>query len=429
MYHFVSLFLIIVKLKGVDCSFRQLVYRTCQRAEFALLSTEGEPTIESQNVFWHNILPYPPSFLLYKQACFSVSADSQVLLATAKSPANVTSWDINDIGFQANTAQKPVSSFFHLEEWLPASKNPHYRVLGHLVTCQSIFVGDLSVDDREAHWEVIDSNGLFMAQPGDQSASAFISISDIQTSRCHHYLFKDLKHNLLLLYATGIIIINTEAMVIMRIDVNAAADQREWKNVMDGDASHAESLPICGVGQGSPLLVVSQDGLTLAYLSRLVDGPGNLWMLQRWDTTTGFLTHSSTLNIRQQKPMSLVLSASGTISIIVTSHSESRETSLRIVSFDNGGAVHEVIDCGHPYWSKETFPVVASFPDERKIAYLTEDAHTMVIQDIRAKNDIFRHHFPPYEVPSDIMITPDGKTLITVHPLPHVIRIWNVEGL
>ncbi|KAK0430620.1 hypothetical protein EV421DRAFT_2024988 [Armillaria borealis] len=303
----------------------------------------------NSNVFWHNILPYLPNFLLYKQACFSVSADSQVLLATAKSPANVTSWDINDIGFQANTAQKPVSSFFHLEEWLPASKNPHYHV---------------SVDDHEAHWEVVDSNGLFMAQPGDQSASAFISISDIQTSHCHHYLFKDSKHNLLLLYAMGIIIINTEAMVIMRIDVNAITDQREWKNVMDGDVSHVESLPIRHVGQGSPLLVVSQDGLTLAHLSWLVDGPDNLWMLQHWDTTTGFLTHSSTLNIHQQKPVSLVLSASGTTSIIVTSHDEGRETSLHIVPFDDGGTVSEVVNFSSPYWSGKTFQVVASFPDK-----------------------------------------------------------------
>ncbi len=60
---------------------------------------------------------------------------------------------------------------------------------------------------------------------GDQSASAFISISDIQTPHCYHYLFKDLKHYHLLLYAVGFIIINTQTMVFMRINVNATTNQ------------------------------------------------------------------------------------------------------------------------------------------------------------------------------------------------------------
>ncbi len=95
--------------------------------------------------------------------------------------------------------------------------------------------------------------------------------------------------------------------------------------------------------------------------------------------------------------------------------------------FDNGGAVHEVIDCGNLPWSQETFQVVASFPDEQKIAYITEDA--MVIRDIQAKNDIFHHHFPHEHKPSIIVITPDGKTLFTVHPWVNVIRTWHIEGL
>ncbi len=258
-------------------------------------STEGQLTIESRNVFWHNILPYPSNLIIYQKTCFSVSADSQILIATTTDCANVLSWGINDIGFLANPAEKLTSLFFESEESLPALKDPQYHVLSHLVVSQSMFVGDLSGDDHGACWEVIDSNG-----PGDQSVSAFISISDIQISHCHHYLFKDLKHNVLLLYAMGIIIINIEAMVLMRIDINTTACH-EWKNIMVGDASHAESHPIHCVGQGNPLLVVSQDGSTLAHLSRLVDGPSDLWMLQHWDTTTGFLTHSSTLNIHQQK--------------------------------------------------------------------------------------------------------------------------------
>ncbi len=329
-------------------------------------STEGQLTIKSRNVFWHSILPYPSDSIIYWKACFSVSADSQVLVATTTDRANVLSWGINDIGFLANPAEKLASLFFESEESLPALKDPQYHVLGHLITCQSMFVDDRSGDDCGACWEVIESNGS-----GDQSASAFISISDIQTSHCHHYLFKDSKHNVLLLYAMGIIIINVEAMVLMRIDINTTACH-EWKNIVVGDASHAESHPIHCVGQGNPLLVVSQDGSTLAHLSQLVNGMGDLWMLRHWDTTTGFLSHSSTLNIHQQKPVSLVLSASGTTSIIVTS--EDRKTSLHIVPSDNGGAVYEMIDCGDFYWCKETFQVVASFPDEQKIAYLMENA-------------------------------------------------------
>ncbi len=275
------------------------------------------------------------------------------------------------------------------------------------------------------HCEVIDGGGLVAAQPGDQSASAFISISDIQTSNCHHYLFKDLKHYYLLLYAAGFIIINTQTIALMRIDANATSNQYEWKNIVEGDALQEKSLPISPVGQGSPLLVVSQDGSTLAHLSQLVDSPGDLWMLRHWDTTTGFLTHSSTLKIHQQKPVSLVLSASGTTSIIVTS--KGLKTSLHIVPFDNGGVVHKVIDCGNLFLSQETFQVVASFPDNQKIAYLMEDA--MVIRDIQAKKDIFHHPFSPVHEPSNIMITPDGKTLITVHPWVHIIRTWHIEGL
>ncbi|PBK87872.1 hypothetical protein ARMGADRAFT_446610 [Armillaria gallica] len=298
-------------------------------------------------------------------------------------------------------------------------------MLGHLVACQSMFMGDLSEDDHEAHCEVIDGGGLVAAQPGDQSASALISISDIQTSNCHHYLFKDLKDYHLLLYMSGFIIINTQTTVLMRTDVNATTNQCEWKNIVEGDALQGESLPIPHVGQSSPLLVVSQDGSTLAHLSQLVDDPGDLWMLRHWDTTTGFLTHSSTLDIHQQKPVSLVLSASGTTSIIVTS--EDRKTFLHIVPFDNGGAVHEVIDFSSSYWSIETFQMVVSFPDDKKIAYITQDS--MVIRDIQTKKDIFHHNFSFIHQPSNIIITPDGKTLITAHPRSGVIRTWSVEGL
>ncbi|PBK81335.1 hypothetical protein ARMGADRAFT_1171450 [Armillaria gallica] len=49
-----------------------------------------------------------------------------VLIATTKDHAKTISWNINDIGFQANPAQKWTSSFFNLEEWLPALKDPHY---------------------------------------------------------------------------------------------------------------------------------------------------------------------------------------------------------------------------------------------------------------------------------------------------------------
>ncbi|KAK0229512.1 hypothetical protein EDD85DRAFT_130610 [Armillaria nabsnona] len=237
-------------LKDVDSSFRQLIYHVCQCAEFTLLSTERQPTIESQNVIWHNILPYLYYLLNCNSACFSVSTDSHVLIGI-DDDADIVSWDINDIGFQAIPAWKQASSFFNLEKELPALKDLCYHVLGHLVACQSMFMGDLSGDDHEACWEVINGNSLFMAQPGDQSESALISISDIQTSHCHHYLFNDLKHCHLLLYAAGFIIINTQTTVLMRIDVNATVDQHKWKNIVEGDVLQAELLPIRPVGQGS----------------------------------------------------------------------------------------------------------------------------------------------------------------------------------
>ncbi len=83
------------------------------------------------------------------KTCFSASADSHVLIGIDDN-ADTLSWDINDIGFQVNPAQKQASSFFNLEEWLPALEDPCYHVLGHLVACQSMFMGDLSVDDYEA---------------------------------------------------------------------------------------------------------------------------------------------------------------------------------------------------------------------------------------------------------------------------------------
>ncbi len=67
----------------------------------------------------------------------------------------------------------------------------------------------------------------------------------------------------------------------------------------------------------------------------------------------------------EQKPVSLVLSASGATSIIVTS--EDQKAFLHIVPFDNGGAVHEVIDCGDFYWCKETFQVVHLSPMNEKL--------------------------------------------------------------
>ncbi len=51
-------------------------------------------------------------------------------------------------------------------------------------------------------WKVdrYDSDGTLT----DRSASAFISVYNIQTSRYHHFLFKGLMSYKLLLYATGI---------------------------------------------------------------------------------------------------------------------------------------------------------------------------------------------------------------------------------
>ncbi|PBK87905.1 hypothetical protein ARMGADRAFT_447104 [Armillaria gallica] len=430
-------------LKGIDFSFHHLIYCTFQCAESTLLSTtpEMQSNIKSQNVFWHNILPC--SHLWIGNCPFSFSTDSQVLFANDAS--TVMSWDINDIEIQDYPDQKKMSSFFNSEEWLPALNlwSSDYHVLGHFVVRISTFVDDLSVDDHGGHWKVIDnrnSGGIFMAQ--DQSASVFISISNMQTSFCHHYRFKDLKQHNLLLYSTGIIIINTQAMVLMRIDVNAFANKHEWKMIVDGSALQAEyssswsSSPSLQRSSSesffdhyirlhklhilrSLCLVVSKDGSTVAHLSRPVDD--DRWMLQCWNIMTGD-TFSITLNIGQQELLSLILSAKGTTSIIVTSRDN--RTSLHIVSLDNCGAILEVIDVGNQYWSERNFKA-AFFPDEQKITYLMENV--MVIRDIQAQKDIFQHPFPSGDVPHSIMITPDGKTLITFHH--EVIRTWCVEGL
>ncbi len=52
--------------------------------------------------------------------------------------------------------------------------------------------------------------------------SAYISIYNIQTLHCYHYIFKGLKTYKLLLYATGVVIIDTQTNALMRISVNSA---------------------------------------------------------------------------------------------------------------------------------------------------------------------------------------------------------------
>ncbi len=76
MYHFISLFSNQCKVKGHRLQLSSTWYCACQRAESTLLSTERQPSIESQNVFWHNILPHQISFY---QALKTVSVYLQTL--------------------------------------------------------------------------------------------------------------------------------------------------------------------------------------------------------------------------------------------------------------------------------------------------------------------------------------------------------------
>ncbi|KAK0437162.1 hypothetical protein EV421DRAFT_1075347 [Armillaria borealis] len=431
----------------VDNSFRLLTFRACQNAELELIPRmREEPPIgpfEAQ-VHWNNNLPYAPQLVTGPTTPrFSVSADSQFLVATQSVGNNATImlWPIHVV-FQERPTPKPISSFFNLEESL---KNPQYDALGCLVTRSAVADYRSVIDSNsnsQAHWEVI---GKYSdAALANESTSAFISIHDVQTSCSHHYVFRGLTTYDLLLYATGIIIIDTQALVLMRIDVDTT-DQgvpRLWIRVSEGDALQLEYTSLWSSDDSSQhsddsskleydffhtlpkgQFVVSKDGLTLAHLQHQSDDDRRTFRC--WSTTTGTILFTQEITSFQE------ISANATTFSITTQ--QNGKLFLQIIPSETDNTGDNMAPLQVDFAPRPSMRRLAVFSNERKIAYVT--TKDMFILDVQAKKNIFRHPFPydsrfRYDVderPSDIVITPDGKNLLTVHPW--IIRIWHVDVL
>ncbi|KAK0442800.1 uncharacterized protein EV420DRAFT_1649549 [Desarmillaria tabescens] len=451
------------RLKDVDNSFRLLMYRACQHAEKDLIPKirDDEPVGPcGAKVHWHDILEYSPHLMFGGVGVFSTSADSQMLVAATEDHTSLAFWNIS---VPKKPALISISSFFDPEESL---EDPQYNILGCVVT-RSVVVR-YPYSRPQAHCDIIGRcpDGTTVA---DQSATVLISICDIRTPQsCYHYLFEGLKTYKVLLYVTSIIIVDMQAMALVRIDVNttdrhvhSTPGLHSWIRVAEGDALQREYSPSWANRNSlhhsfsrseldSPLwerysydseleeapgrfLVVSKDGSTLAHLFRSDRSHRNSDIVLRcWSTTTGDVL-STTANFgefREHRLVSLRISASGTTCLLITRESFDN-TSLHIVpSSSDNGIEYDVI-----YLEGIDQASVAFLPDERRIAYTTNGGTSsdMVIRDIRDKHDIFRHPFPYDEIhdyderPLDIVVTPDGKTLITVHPW--VIRTWHIEAL
>ncbi|SJL10355.1 uncharacterized protein ARMOST_13741 [Armillaria ostoyae] len=395
-------------LADIDNSFRLIVCHAYQRVEFDLVPRIRLAQPIAARVLCYNILC---SDLPLGTMGFSVSADSRTLIGTTDDDVtSYTSWDINETHVLEERPLEPMSSFFNLEESLPAMEDPYYHVLGYLVARQSTVVDYPSVVDPRANWETINRHSDSPLAAQGQPASSLISVRN-QASHPQHYLFKGLEDCNLLLYATGIIVIDTQAKVLMRIDMNTA--DRIWIRVAEEDASQPLRLV------DGPLIEVSQDGSTLTQLSC---PDREHWVLHRWSTTTGAILSTKNMESDLHRPKSLLLSANGTTSVIIAEDHEDHSY-LHIIPSDNSGEP-EVIRVKDVYQGS-----VAFLPGGTKIAYTAEDYHNedLVIRDVRAKKDIFRHPFPRFQRPWRILVTPDGKTLITAHMQD--IRTWCIEAL
>ncbi|KAK0215452.1 hypothetical protein IW262DRAFT_218758 [Armillaria fumosa] len=279
----------------LNCSFRLLTYHACQDAELRFgpilpawklvvgpgipyePSTRLCPSRQNPEVHWHNIIPYEGVYFISSSA-FSVSADSQTLVGTPWHPeALVMRLHIN-ASVQEKPSQTPMSSFFASDLSL---NNPKYEAFGCLVTRSAVI--DYQPDSHFQDWEVV---GPYH-ESGNQSASAFISVHDIGSSRSYHCIFRGLKTYSLLLYTTGIVVIDTQAMVFIRIDVNSLNDRhvpRIWTRIDEGDTLQLGRFPL-----RNHLFRVSKDGLTLAHIQYRSDGDrlDPRTTLRRWNTATG----------------------------------------------------------------------------------------------------------------------------------------------
>ncbi|KAK0492541.1 hypothetical protein EDD18DRAFT_461604 [Armillaria luteobubalina] len=409
----------------LNCSFRLLTYHACQDAEVRFgpilrapqlvvgpeipyePSARLCPSRQNSEVHWHNIIPYHGVYFISSGA-FSVSADSQTLVGTPWRPeALVMRLHIN-VNVQEKPSQTPISSFFASGISL---KNPKYDAFGCLVTRSAVI--DYQSDSHSQDWEVV---GPY-SESGNQSASAFISIHDIDSSRSCHCIFRGLKTYNLLLYTTGIVVIDTQAMVLIRIDLNSLKDQRIpriWTRIDEGDALQMDHFSLWN----KPFRV-SKDGLTLAHIQycsddKCLDPPTTL---RRWNTATGTILSTDYLpESLKWKPTGLVgLSFDGTMAMIRTSRKGKLCRDIIVPSSsDNSGVIIIPLE--------EKLCDAVFLPDDRRIAYVTDK--DMVIRDICAEKETFRHPFPHAEGARSIVVTPNGKTLVTVHP--SYIRTWRV---
>ncbi len=413
----------------MNCSFRLLTYHACQHAELRFgpiirawqlvvrpwtpyePSTRLGPCRAVSEVHWYDIIPYHCAYLNWSDGDFSASTDSQTVVGTSQRPgydAIVMLWHIH-VSVREKPAQTPIPSFFDSDMLL---KDPVYDVFGCLVTRSAVM--DYQLDSHSQDWEVIDP----YSESKNQSASAFISLHDIQSSRSCHCIFRGLKTYKLLLYATGIVIIDTQAMVLMRIDVNTKDQHitRIWIRINEGDALQPGHSPL-----RNRQLEVSKDGMTLAHLQHCSDDDCSDpdIMLRRWNTATGTILSTDYLpGSRKWKTADLLgLSTDGTMFLIYTKEEDKLRRDI-IVSSNTDNASGNIIPL-------EKLRDVVFFPDDRKIAYVTDK--DLVIRDIRAEKETFRHPFPHAEGARSIVVTPDGKTLVTVHS--SYIRTWRVEAL
>ncbi|KAK0437165.1 hypothetical protein EV421DRAFT_2038335 [Armillaria borealis] len=425
----------------MDCSLRRLTFHACQYAELELLpKLREEPPIgpSEAQVHWNNILPYAPYWVPGWTPRFSVSADSQILVATQSggSDAIIMSWHIN-VSVQEKPTPKPISSFFNLEESL---KNSQYDALGCLVTRSAVADYRSVIDSKsnsQAHWEVIGRYSDVALT--SESTSAFISIHDVQTSCSHHYVFRGLTTYDLLLYATGIIIIDTQALVLMRIDVNATGRgvPRLWIRINEGDASQSgyTSLRSSDDSWQEPdhsseleyhfyyhtswksHFVVSKDGLTLGHLQQ--QSYDDRRTFRCWSTTTGTILFTQEITSLRE------LSVNATTFSIMAPQSD--KLFLHVVPSETDNIRGNMAPLQVDFAPRIFVPRLAVFSDEKKIAYVTTE--DMFILDVQTKREIFHHPFQHGygEMPSDIVVTPDGKTLITVHTW--AIRTWRIDAL
>ncbi|PBK88965.1 hypothetical protein ARMGADRAFT_347292 [Armillaria gallica] len=463
---------------NIDHSFRLLIYHACQHAEQELISRMwNKPPIQpcTAQVHWDNILTYSSTVIpeIAGREMFSVSADSQILVATTKISTTLTlftSWNIST-GIKSDT--KPLSSFFDSEEFL---KDSQYDVLGCLITRSGVVdYSSMIKSHSQSNWKII--HRFSVNALADESMSAYISIYDIQTLHCYHYIFKGLKTYKLLLYATGVVIIDPQTNAFMRISVNSAdrhipsiwtkiGEENVSEYCSSGESntssqysfllSELDYLPsnvwsgassvqvweyfskpqLCHQRQQKNQFVVSNDGLTLAHFaySRERDLSKNVkqiskpkttgFQLRCWSTTTGAIFSTSRMGMHKCETAPFKgISTNGTKFLILAT--KFPDLYLHIISCDNDNTKDDMISL-----QKRSIHSMAFFPDDRHFAYVTNEE--MIIRDVQEKRDIFCHRFL-YDTmhncddrPLAVVITPNGKTLITVHP--SIIRTWCISA-